>query len=212
MGPIDLRPRILAQALKFAGVEGWSGDAVLERAAGALSLERGAVALAFPGGVRELAEYYLGALDREMVDRFMAAGVPDDRVRERIETAVRIRIELFEENREAVRRLLAYLALPSHAGIAMRTLYRTVDCIWRAAGDTATDFNFYTKRGLLAGVYGATVLFWVNDESPERAESWAFLHRRIENVMALEGWKAGLRNALANLPFSARVPPRASSN
>src|SRR3546814_12063346 len=90
-----------------------------------------------------------------------------------------------ERHKEAVRRALAFLALPGNAGLAVRSLYRTVDAIWWACGDRSTDFNFYTKRGLLAAVYSSTLLYWLDDGSDGHADSWAFLDRRIADVMRL---------------------------
>ena len=88
-------------------------------------------------------------------------------------------------------------------------MYRSVDLMWRAAGDTATDFNFYTKRGLLAGVYGSTILFWLDDGSEGYAESWAFLDRRIADVMNIQRARARAGDALAAFgPILRRRPPR----
>ena len=86
-------------------------------------------------------------------------------------------------HREAVRRGLSLLALPQYAPVATRLLYRTVDAMWYAAGDTSTDYNFYSKRALLAGVYSATLLYWLNDKSDGFEATWAFLDRRVANVL-----------------------------
>ena len=94
-----------------------------------------------------------------------------------------------------VLRALALLALPLNAPLALKLLYRTVDAMWYAAGDTSADFNFYTKRATLAAVYSSTLLYWLNDRSPDNEASWAFLDRRIENVMSFEKLKGRLRKA-----------------
>jgi ubiquinone biosynthesis protein COQ9 len=107
------------------------------------------------------------------------------KIRERIAAAVRWRLEAVAPHREAVRRTLSYLGQPQHAGLGLRCLYRTVDEMWHAAGDTATDFNFYTKRGLLAGVYTSTLLFWLDDDSEGHEASWPFLDRRIADAMRI---------------------------
>lgn len=116
------------------------------------------------------------------------------KIRDRIRTAVRCRLEANSAHREAIRHALAVLASPLAGSLGARLLYRTVDAIWYAAGDTSTDFNFYTKRGILAAVYSSTLLFWLADRSPQSADSWAFLDRRIDNVMQFEKLKARLKN------------------
>ena len=122
------------------------------------------------------------------------------RVRERIARAVRVRLEQNAGHRDAVRRGLTVLSFPPNGPAGMRILYRTVDTIWRAAGDTATDFNFYTKRGLLAGVYGATVVFWLNDGSEDSERTWRFLERRIDETMRIPGAAQRLKETLERLP------------
>jgi ubiquinone biosynthesis protein COQ9 len=96
---------------------------------------------------------------------------------------VRARIEVNALHREAVRRTLAYLALPWNAALGAGSMYRTVNAIWYAAGDTATDIGWYSKRATLAAVYAATLLHWLDDDTEDFAATWAFLDRRIADVM-----------------------------
>ena len=121
-------------------------------------------------------------------------GVANLKIRDRIKAAVRIRLERHAGDREAARRALALLSLPFNAPLAMRLLYRTVDAMWYAAGDTSTDFNFYTKRATLAGVYSSTLLYWLNDRSPGCEATWAFLDRRIDDVMKIEKLKSQVKS------------------
>jgi ubiquinone biosynthesis protein COQ9 len=99
-----------------------------------------------------------------------------------------------------VRRALAVLALPSGVAASLQTLWRTVDAVWHLAGDRATDFNFYSKRGLAAGVYSTTLLYWLEDKSENQEDTWRFLDRRIANVMALPKAMAGFKARLDKLP------------
>ena len=111
--------------------------------------------------------------------------VDELRTRDRIALGVKLRIQNTVGGKESVRRGLALLALPFNGPLALRLLYRTVDAIWYAAGDTSTDFNFYSKRALLAGVFSSTLLYWLNDRSEGDEATWGFLDRRIDNVMSL---------------------------
>ncbi len=127
------------------------------------------------------------------------------RVRDRIILGVRLRLEANAAHKEAIRRALPILALPRNAATATRCLYRTVDSIWYAAGDTATDHNFYTKRGLLAAVYSSTLLYWLNDSSEDQEPTWAFLDRRIDQVMQIPAITGRLRERLCYLPNPLRM-------
>lgn len=179
------RGAILDALLERAAFDGWT-ERTLQAAAADAGYDAALARAAFPGGLQDaLARLY------EQWDEAMIASLDEDeiqslRIRERIALAVRTRLSQHVRHREALRRLVAVQMMPSHAPAASRALYRTVDAMWRAAGDTATDYNFYTKRGLLAGVYSSTFLFWLNDKSPEFSASWAFLDRRIENVMGIQ--------------------------
>ena len=101
-----------------------------------------------------------------MVEDMEKEGVAALKIRDRIKAAVRIRLERHSGQRESARRALSLLSLPFNAPLALKLLYGTVDAMWYAAGDTSTDFNFYTKRATLAGVYSSTLLYWLNDRSP----------------------------------------------
>jgi ubiquinone biosynthesis protein COQ9 len=116
-------------------------------------------------------------------------------------------------HKEAARRASAFLALPQNAALAAKLLFRSVDAMWRAAGDKTSDFNYYTKRALLAGVYGSTLLYWLSDASEGSAETWTFLDHRIGNVMAIQKARGEMERAVAKLPdpfgiLAALRPPK----
>lgn len=210
MDTTERRDRILEAMLPHVAFDGWS-----ERSLRAGAVDAGLPAIdglrAFPTGMLEVAEHFCDWGDRRMAAALAAHDLAALRVRERIALAVRERLQAVAEHREAVRRLLAFLALPGNGGAWAACTYRTVNVMWYAAGDTATDFNFYTKRGLLAAVYGATVLYWLTDNSEGAADTWAFVDRRIEGIMRfsrvqgrLGGILTGLGDRLARLRPSFR--------
>jgi ubiquinone biosynthesis protein COQ9 len=125
------------------------------------------------------------------------------KIRERIAAAVKTRLAILKPHKEAARRAGALLSLPMHAALGARLLYRTVDAMWRAVGDISTDFNFYTKRGILAGVYGSTAMRWFNDTGDDEKATDEFLAARIENVMQFEKFKAKAKEALSHFPAFA---------
>lgn len=195
--------RLLDALLAHVPFDGWS-ETALRHAEQDLDLPAGAAELAFPGGPRDAIDAYMARADSEMVAEMRRRGVAEMRIRERIATAIRIRLEQAAPHRDAVARALAHLSLTAEAGLGARSLWRTVDAIWREAGDTATDYNHYTKRLILSGVYSSTLLVWLQDDSADCAETFAFLDRRIENVMQFEKAKASWRKGNANLPSLTR--------
>ena len=97
------------------------------------------------------------------------------------------------------------LALPRHAPLSLRLLYETVDGIWYAAGDRTTDFSFYTKRLTLAAIYAATLLYWLEDSSPDFSDTRAFLERRLSEVAAIGKARQRFETALEHLPNPVRL-------
>ncbi|TFG88989.1 MAG: COQ9 family protein [Hyphomicrobiales bacterium] len=187
----EARERLIEAALPHVVFDGWTA-ATLDAAIAESGVDGGLARLAFPRGGIDMALAFHHRADRALADELAAADITSLRIRERVTHCVRRRIELVAEHREAVRRGVALLALPIHAPEGARAIWQTADIIWTACGDTATDYNWYTKRMILGSVYSATVLYWLGDASPNFANTWAFLDRRIENVMSFEKSKAQL--------------------
>lgn len=199
-----LRRRVLAAILPHIPFDGWTG-AALAAAARDLECSMAEIRRAFPGGVADAIAFWVAEADRRMLEELERLDLPAMRVRERIATAVRVRLQQHEQDKEAIRRALGHQALPPQSLQGALGLYRTVDAIWYAAGDTATDWNFYTKRGLLAGVYAATLLFWLQDQSEGSQASWAFLDRRIDDIMRIQKLRGRLEQAADRLPSPFRL-------
>jgi ubiquinone biosynthesis protein COQ9 len=171
-----LKTRILLTALRDVPFEGWT-DAVLEKAARANNAAPEAL---FPRGALDLVLYFSGWADARIPP---AKKLEPLRVRDRVGTCVRARLEALAPHRQAVAKSLSFLGplrLP-------KLVWATAHEIWRASGDTATDYNHYTKRILLSGVLSATTLFWLNDDSAGHEKTWEFLDRRIAEVLKVGG-------------------------
>lgn len=188
------RDAIIRAALPHVPFDGWT-QKTLTDAAAAAGLA-GAVSRLFPGGPVDAVGHFMDMADRAMVEDLKAHDLAALKIRARVTLGVRLRLERWTPHREAVRRALALAPHPAVAGSVLRNWGRVVDLIWRAAGDRAVDFNFYTKRGLLAAVYGATLLYWLDDRSEGCAATWAFLDRRIENVMQVPKIKSKISDGL----------------
>jgi ubiquinone biosynthesis protein COQ9 len=166
------RDALIEAMLPDVVFDGWS-RAALRAAARRIGMPTAQALALFGGGPAAFVACFSRWADRRMLDRLETAPLNELRVPERIALAVTTRLEIVEPWREATRRALVVLALPQHAPLAMRLLYETVDGIWYAAGDSATDFSFYTKRLTLAGIYAATLLYWFEDRSDGFAETRA---------------------------------------
>lgn len=188
-----MRDRLADAVAGEASFDGWNRS-TLRTAGRQLGLPDGEAERLFPGGPQDILAWLSERSDRRTVEDMEREGVTALKIRDRIRRAVRLRIERHAGQREAARRALALLSLPLNAPLALKLLYRTVDALWYAAGDTSTDFNFYTKRATLAGVYSSTLLYWLNDRSPGSEATWAFLDRRIDDVMRFEKLKSRVRS------------------
>ena len=187
-----IKAKILQAALADLAFDGFT-DAVVEKAGQSGGIEPSEVALTFPRGGLDLAIYFVRDGVAEMETKLATLEIENMKIRERIKTAVQIRLEVDTDNKEIARRAFNMLALPGNAKDASLCVAHTVDVMWRSTGDKSTDFNFYTKRATLAAVYSATRLFWLNDDSTDAQDSWEFLDRRIDNVMQIEKGKAKFR-------------------
>ncbi len=195
----EARGRIVEKALEIAPFEGWTVP-MLRKAATEAGFDRDTQRLAFPKGIMDLLEYHSQQTDNEMLERLADYDLAALKVRERVTLAVKLRIEVIAMHKDAIHRAAHMLALPMHHVSALHITYHTVDTIWRGIGDTSTDINFYSKRAILAGVYTATMMCWLEDRSDGDSETWAFLDRRIQNVMDFEKVKAKVREVAKDVP------------
>jgi ubiquinone biosynthesis protein COQ9 len=202
MSDQEMREAVLAKALPHAAFDGFI-DQVLQKAGDEAGVTKTDLARLFEDGPISLVEFYSTSTDAEMEKRLAATDLKAMKIRERIATAVKTRLSILKPHKEAARRAASLLSLPMHAALGAKLVYRTVDAMWRAAGDTSTDFNFYTKRGILAGVYGSTAMRWFNDTSDDEKPTREFLAARIDNVMQFEKFKSKAKEALSNFPMFA---------
>lgn len=190
MADTDMKAQILDAALAHVPFDGWS-DRTLQAAMADAGVPAGLARSLFPRGGVDLALAYHHHGDDEMAARLATMDLSSQRFRDRIATAVRVRLELAD--RELVRRGTTLFSRPLHAADGARAIWGTADRIWTVLGDTSRDLNWYTKRATLSAVYGATVLYWLGDDSTDHQATWQFLDRRIDQVMQFEKMKASFR-------------------
>ena len=185
----SLRLKLALPVGENAAFDGWNGKAV-DSAAAQIGVDPAQARLAFPKGQAEMVDAYIQGVDAAMEAHFTPKKIAAMKVRERIRALIWYRLEVMAPAREAVRTGLSILAMPQNVPQALKAGWRSADLMWRLAGDTATDYNHYTKRLILSGVYASTLLAWLDDQSEGWAETGAFLDRRLAGVMRFERWKA----------------------
>ncbi|MEL6451716.1 MAG: COQ9 family protein [Pseudomonadota bacterium] len=183
---------LLDAALMHVAFDGWS-EATFKAAARDADVDLAMARAVCPRGAVDLALAYHARGDAAMAARLKSDDLPD-RFRDKVAAAVRFRIEAVTD-KEAVRRGTTLFALPMHAADGAKAIWGTADKIWDGLGDTSDDVNWYTKRATLSGVYSATVLYWLGDDSADNQATWAFLDRRIDDVMQIEKVKAQVRDS-----------------
>jgi ubiquinone biosynthesis protein COQ9 len=185
----ELRPILARELPADAAFDGWNVKA-LEAVAARLELNPAIAKLAFSDGSADMIDAWFASIDEDMLAELPPEALGDMKIRQRITALVEARLALIAPHREALRRAQAILAMPHNVKLALSLGWRAADAMWRAAGDTATDYNHYTKRAILGTVYGATMLFFVNDNSEDWIHTKQFLARRIEGIMQFEKVKA----------------------
>jgi ubiquinone biosynthesis protein COQ9 len=181
----EMRVTLAAELPHHAAFDGWTPEA-LALAAQATDIDPAVAALAFPGGAMDMIDAWFAHIDTAMLAELPPEVLATMKVRAKIAGLVEARLDLLGVDVEALRRALAVLALPQNLPRATRLGWRAADAMWRAAGDTATDFNHYSKRAILGGVYMATIMAMMDDESEGHADTRAFLGRRIDGIMRFE--------------------------
>ncbi|PKU26299.1 COQ9 family protein [Telmatospirillum siberiense] len=200
----DLRDQLVLATLDQVPFEGWSPRA-LQEAAKDLALDPTIAERLFPGGALEAIDHFTDLADRRLLEVAAANDLAGMRRSERIRWLIRQRIEAWAGHRESVRRAVTFLTLPTHGHIAARSSWRTADTIWYASGDAATDFSYYTKRATVAAVYTGTLLYWLQDDSEDFADSWAFLDRRLADALKVTRLRTTVEKRLGQLPNPVRL-------
>lgn len=188
----ELRAALAERLPEEAVFEGWTEKA-LDAAAASLGVPADRARLAFAGGAGQMVDAWFASVDRRMGEALPPEKLNAMRVRDRITQLVLARLAVVAPYREALRRALAVLAMPHHMAMGTAIGWRSADAMWRLAGDTSTGFAHYSKRMTLLGVYAATLLAFLDDESEDYADTRAFLDRRIDDVMKFEKFKAQMK-------------------
>ncbi len=195
---LEQKNALLAAILANVAFDGFSLPAITlaEQQCG---FEKGTAFCLFPEDIPDVLQYWHDCLHKDLEEAYITQTPPPAKIRQKIHSSVMLRLHLLADFKPAVRAAMGYYVLPTRALDTSNYLYQIVDQCWRLAGDTSTDYNFYSKRFLLAGVYLSTLLYWLQDESENHQETADFLTRRIENVLAIPKITAFFKKPFAGL-------------
>ncbi|WP_404378660.1 COQ9 family protein [Caenispirillum salinarum] len=207
MDLIASRDAVVQRALFHVPFDGWSMK-TLRHACDDEDLGPGAAERLFPGGVAEAITHFADLADRMMMEDMAADDLTGLNTPARIKRAIQLRLTRWAGDREAIRRAVATLSLPQYAGQSIRSTAKTVDAIWKAAGDQSADFSWYTKRLTLAPIYTATLLYWFEDTSEDFEDTWDFLDRQFRAVGVIPSVEKRLKNAFGKLPDPRKMMPK----
>ena len=212
VSPLEAIRRKLALPLgENAVFDGWTSAAV-DSAANSQTVQPEQARLALPKDQAGKIDLYIQGVDRSLDEWFTPERLDGLKIREKIRAIVWKRLEIMEPAREAIRRALSILAMPQNVAAGLKMGWRTADVMWRIAGDTSTDYNHYTKRMMLGGVYASTLMVWLDDQTEGWTETGAFLDRRIDDVMKIEklkrDWKSREHFSVSGFLGRLRYPAR----
>ncbi len=182
----DQRDALLLAGLTHVAFDGWSSEA-FQHGAEDLGLDSSLVQELLSSEPRQQIAAFSDWADRAMLSALAEQDLSGLSVTAKVALALRLRFEAVEPYQEALRCSLAVLSWPSSAITGVTLLHRTSDAVWTALGDQSTDHNWYSKRMLLGGVISATTFYWLDDSSEGKVRTWAFLDRRLKNVVQIGG-------------------------
>ncbi len=175
--------KLLDIFLKNASFNGWNNQ-TLEKSAQQCGFNKGYLSLLFPNQIKDLTSFFYNKKNDELISLYKEkSNLITAKTTERIIYLIELKFSLYNPIREAIRSLFSYNILPQNLFSAQKALWNICDLIWFLANDKSTDFNYYTKRGLLAYVYSTTMLFWLDDTSPNFEQTKLFIRKQINKVL-----------------------------
>ena len=199
----EVRAALAPIIARNAGFDGWS-DAAVHAAADEAGVDRDVAKLAFKDNAIDMIDAWIDSIDMELAHRLPAEKLATMKIRDRITALLATRLDIMAPDRESLRRAMAIMSMPQNLVRSAKIGWRSADRMWRLAGDTASDFNHYTKRMTLSAVYASTLSVFVNDDSDNFADARAFLDRRIDNVMQFEKVKFQAKQRQEYVPSLSR--------
>jgi ubiquinone biosynthesis protein COQ9 len=154
-----------------------------KQAAREAEISPGEQALAAPNGLPDLIDHFFDRAVDDMLDTLATQDLTGLRTHERVAAGIRGWLDALEPHKAAVRKAAGRGLLPWGAGAAAKRVWTVSDAIWETAGDTATDYNRQTKRGLLSAVLPPIILYWLDHEDADALDT--FIAKRLQTAMKI---------------------------
>ena len=200
----EVRVDILQAMLPIVVFDGWNQKS-LRASIKSINLPEGSEELYFPEGALEVIRFWHDQMNEFVKSNLESLNKSEMKIREQVTAGVLSALESIGSNEEAMRRAIIRLSLPDAAVQGPTYLWSLADSIWRAIGDRSTDYNYYTKRTILAGVLGSTITVWISDSDQNKVKTKLFLDARISNVMSFEKSKFKIVEKINNIPNFAEI-------
>jgi len=200
----EVRVDILQAMLPIVVFDGWNQKS-LRASIKSINLPEGSEELYFPEGALEVIRFWHDQMNEFVKSNLESLNKSEMKIREQVTAGVLSALESIGSNEEAMRRAIIRLSLPNAAVQGPTYLWSLADSIWRAIGDRSTDYNYYTKRTILAGVLGSTITVWISDSDQNKVKTKLFLDARISNVMSFEKSKFKIVEKINNIPNFAEI-------
>ena len=200
----EVRVDILQAMLPIVVFDGWNQKS-LRASIKLINLPEGSEELYFPEGALEVIRFWHDQMNEFVKSNLESLNKSEMKIREQVTAGVLSALESIGSNEEAMRRAIIRLSLPDAAVQGPTYLWSLADSIWRAIGDRSTDYNYYTKRTILAGVLGSTITVWISDSDQNKVKTKLFLDARISNVMSFEKSKFKIVEKINNIPNFAEI-------
>ena len=200
----EVRVDILQAMLPIVVFDGWNQKS-LRASIKSINLPEGSEELYFPEGALEVIRFWHDQMNEFVKSSLESLNKSEMKIREQVTAGVLSALESIGSNEEAMRRAIIRLSLPDAAVQGPTYLWSLADSIWRAIGDRSTDYNYYTKRTILAGVLGSTITVWISDSDQNKVKTKLFLDARISNVMSFEKSKFKIVEKINNIPNFAEI-------
>ena len=131
----------------------------------------------FLNGYREMIRFFFDNLNKKLEDKNKNQNFLREPVHKRIRKILISKLEIINKDKPFFKRTFNYLLIPGNYRLLTKLLYKSVDTMWYISKDSSTDFNFYTKRMILVGIYIPVVIHLLNKDNMLETE------RKLDNLL-----------------------------
>ena len=188
--------KILELTKKIVSIDGWSEN-VLEKLVNK-NIDSSELAYYYPNGYKDILKFSLDEINYSLEKIISKTNIINLPLNKRIKKILMTRLEILNKDKKFFNKTFNHLILPQNTKILTKSLYKSVDTMWYLAGDNSTDFNFYTKRLILSGIYVSTLLIFFNKNIEEAEKN---IDRSLKRISKLPKLKERFSFIKENFPI-----------